>query len=62
MNITEKLFNSKLKIINMGLKSFTQAFKDTDCSFVQMNWSPPAGGDFELLKIIDNLKGDKNDY
>ncbi|MFC2048727.1 DUF1116 domain-containing protein [Elusimicrobiota bacterium] len=45
----------KIKIINIGLESFTDAFRDTGSEFVTLNWKPPQA-DPELLEKIDILK------
>ncbi|MHA2366352.1 MAG: fdrA domain protein [Candidatus Hodarchaeales archaeon] len=57
--MNKKNLNSLLKedpiIINIGLKSFHEANKDQEMKSVHVEWTPPAGGDKELLKLLDKL-------
>lgn len=50
-----QLINNKPSVINVGLKSFTTALQDHDASYVQFNWKPVAGGDTELIKVLQFL-------
>ncbi|MCS4485914.1 acyl-CoA synthetase FdrA [Staphylococcus americanisciuri] len=50
-----QLINNKPSVINIGLKSFTTALQDHDTSYVQFNWKPIAGGDTELIKVLQFL-------
>lgn len=47
--------NNKLKVLNIGLDRFTQAFEETQTDYVNLDWKPPAV-DSKLLKKIDKLK------
>lgn len=47
------LFNKELKIINIGMDSFSQNLKELEFESVQLDWAPPAGGD---QKVLDALK------
>lgn len=56
---SEKLLNmlsEKPKIINIGLKSFAEVAEQFGCETVQYDWMPPAGGDVELIKILNFLR------
>ncbi|WP_414048945.1 acyl-CoA synthetase FdrA [Macrococcus animalis] len=58
LSVDEKilnLINNKPRVINIGLKSFTKALKDHEISHVQFNWKPVAGGNTELIKILQFL-------
>ncbi|MGV3042439.1 acyl-CoA synthetase FdrA [Staphylococcus rostri] len=50
-----QLINNKPSVINVGLKSFTTALQDHDTPYVQFNWKPVAGGDTELIKVLQFL-------
>ncbi len=54
-NKITSLFNEKLKVINIGLESFAENLKKEDTSVIQVEWSPPAGGDKEMASILDML-------
>jgi len=51
------LLSSKPRIINIGLKSFAEVAEDFGCEVVQYDWMPPAGGDLEMIKILNFLRG-----
>ena len=55
-NKIEELFNQELKVINIGLESFSENLKREGVDVVQVDWSPPAGGDEELTSILDMLE------
>ncbi|PIU83143.1 MAG: hypothetical protein COS68_05560 [Elusimicrobia bacterium CG06_land_8_20_14_3_00_38_11] len=50
-----KLFGQKLKIVNLGLKSFADSVKSLGADVVQVDFSPPAGGNQELIKALSKL-------
>ena len=50
------LINSKPRIINIGLRSFAETLESFPCEVVQYDWKPVAGGDVELIKILDFLR------
>lgn len=52
----ENLFNSELKVINMGLEGFADTLKDRGVKVLHVRWQPPAQGDDDLLSLLDKLK------
>ncbi len=50
------LINTKPRIINIGLKSFAETLESFPCEVVQYDWRPVAGGDMELIKVLDFLR------
>ncbi|EGQ3537900.1 acyl-CoA synthetase FdrA [Staphylococcus pseudintermedius] len=50
-----QLLNVKPSIINIGLKSFSEAIRDSGAECVQFNWKPIAGGDEKLMKVLQFL-------
>ena len=49
------ILNEPLVVINIGLKGFAEALETQDVDVLQIDWVPPAGGDQELMDILDKL-------
>ncbi|MBU3144883.1 DUF1116 domain-containing protein [Clostridium sp. CF012] len=49
------LLNSKPRIINIGLSSFTESIVDYGGETVQYDWKPIAGGNKKLIKLLNKL-------
>jgi FdrA protein len=41
--------------INIGVYDFAESLKNQGVEVVHVNWSPPAGGDTELIELLDKL-------
>ena len=54
-SIVQDLLIDDLKIINIGLRKFTGELEIQNIEVVQIDWSPPAGGDHELIDLLDDL-------
>ena len=52
----KELIAHKPRVINIGLKSFSEILEDFKCEVVQYNWAPPAGGDVKLIKVLQFLR------
>ncbi len=52
----ENLFNSELKVINIGLEEFAETLKERGTEVMHVRWQPPAMGDDNLLSLLDKLK------
>jgi len=52
----QKLFNKKLKVINIGIKTFAEDMKSQGVEVVHVDWRPPAGGDAEIIELLDKLE------
>lgn len=52
----QDLFEHSPKIINIGLRSFSEILKEFDCEVTQFDWAPPAGGDMELIGALTYLR------
>ena len=50
-----ELLIDPLKIVNIGLESFSQDLKKQDVSVIHVDWSPPAGGNVELANLLSKL-------
>jgi FdrA protein len=51
----EELLREPLVVINIGLKGFADSLTGQGVDVVQVDWVPPAGGDKELMDILDKL-------
>jgi FdrA protein len=49
------LLNGPLVIINIGLLNFAESLLDQDIDVIQIDWEPPAGGDEEMISLLDEL-------
>lgn len=56
MSKINKLFNSNLQVVNMGLESFSKDLKNQNVSVIHMNWRPPAGGNEKMIELLRKLK------
>jgi hypothetical protein len=56
MKKTLKLL-SEPKIINIGAKHFYDSLKVQGADSIHVDWKPPAGGNKEMLRLLDKLKG-----
>ena len=43
--------------INLGLESFTESLRAQDADAVQVDWKPAAGGDTDLMALLEKMKG-----
>ena len=41
--------------INLGLSQFAASLEDQEVEVVNVNWTPPAGGDEEMMDLLDKL-------
>lgn len=51
-----QMLSEKPKIINVGLQSFADVCEEFGCEVVQYDWMPPAGGNIELIKVLNFLR------
>ena len=45
----------KVRVINIGLVEFSRDLQRHGPDVVQVDWSPPAGGDMRLIALLDRL-------
>jgi len=50
-----ELLNNPLVVINLGLEKFAQYLEDQNVEVVRVEWRPPAGGDQEMIALLDQL-------
>ena len=51
-----KLFQSDLKVLNVGVELFHNAIKNTDGESINLDWKPPCGGDKQFFEIIKKIR------
>jgi hypothetical protein len=48
-------FDHPLVVVNIGIRPFYNTLKGADVDVYQVDWSIPAGGDQEILRVLDLL-------
>ena len=51
----KKLLEDPLKVVNIGLEGFARELKLQGVEVIQVDWSPPAGGDPKLAALLSKL-------
>jgi len=51
----DDVLDQPLVVINLGLKAFAESLEQQGVEVVQVDWIPPAGGDAEMLDLLDEL-------
>lgn len=51
----EELLQKPLIVINLGLMKFAECLEEQNVELVHADWAPPAGGDTELINLLDQL-------
>ena len=54
--ILNDFFSTDLKVVNIGLESFSKELKMQGKEVVQVDWKPAAGGDARLQAILERMK------
>jgi len=49
------LLASPIAAINLGVEDFAENLEAQDAQVVHVNWTPPAGGDPEIIAILDKI-------
>ena len=49
------LLEEPVKVINIGLEGFAEELKQQGVETVQVDWTPPAGGDPKLADLLSKL-------
>ncbi len=50
-----QLLAGPLVVINLGLNKFAKNLQDQGAEVIQVDWVPPAGGDREMMDLLDDL-------
>lgn len=51
----DELLQKPIIVINLGLKKFAESLDEQRVEVVQVDWIPPAGGDKEMMDLLDQL-------
>jgi hypothetical protein len=51
----DELLHTPIIVINLGLKNFAVSLQEQGVEIVQVDWAPPAGGDKEMMELLDQL-------
>lgn len=54
-DMIDRLLDGPVRVINVGLEVFADDLRARDVAVVQVGWTPPAGGDPELLDLLARL-------
>jgi len=54
-NELERFLQSPLIVIAIGLRDFAESLREQGVEVVQVDWTPPAGGDEELADLLEML-------
>ncbi len=51
----EELLEKGPIAVNIGVADFAEVLQLQGVKVVHVNWTPPAGGDLELMELLDQL-------
>ena len=51
----QDLLDGPVAVINIGLAQFARTLEGQGVAAVQVDWSPPAGGDRRMIDLLDKL-------
>jgi FdrA protein len=54
-NKLEELLHQGPVAINIGVVDFAETLQIQGVQVIHVNWTPPAGGDPELMELLDQL-------
>ena len=52
---TDELLREPLVVVNVGLRGFADSLEEQEVDVVQVDWLPPAGGDSEMIDLLEKL-------
>lgn len=52
---SNQFLQKPMVVINLGLKKFAESLEEQQVEIVQVDWVPPAGGDKEMMDLLDQL-------
>jgi len=55
MSKKQSVLHQDVKVINMGIKRFSEDLKEAGVPVIHMDWRPPAGGNWRLIKMLDRI-------
>jgi hypothetical protein len=54
-NSNDQVFSDPIVIVNVGIRTFYDSLRDSGIEVYQVDWNMPAGGDQDLLRLLDLL-------
>jgi hypothetical protein len=51
----DQLLLEPIVVINIGLSKFSKSLEEQGVDVIQVDWVPPAGGDKEMMDLLDEL-------
>ena len=54
-NAIDRLLSSPIQAINVGVEDFAENLESQEVEGVHVSWTPPAGGDPEIIAILDQI-------
>ena len=54
-NKIEQLLSGPMIVINIGISQFSKSLEAQGVEVVQVDWTPPADGDQEMIDLLDQL-------
>jgi hypothetical protein len=54
-NKDKTILNERLKVVNIGVSTFADDLLSQGVEVVHVDWKPPAGGDVEMLRLLEKL-------
>lgn len=55
MKSVSNLLKTKPVVVNIGVGDFAQTLQQQSVRVIQVDWTPPAGGDTEMMNLLDKL-------
>lgn len=52
---SKTILTAKLKVVNIGISPFADDLRSQDVEVVNVDWKPPAGGDVDMLRLLEKL-------
>ena len=50
-----ELLQGRPVFVNVGVRDFGDSLRAAGCEVIQVDWSPPAGGDAQFADLLDDL-------
>lgn len=51
----EQLLQARPVFVNVGVREFGDSLRQAGYEVVEVDWSPPAGGDVQVAALLDDL-------
>ncbi len=55
LKVSHHFFGRELVVINVGIKIFYEDLKRQNVKVIHVDWKPPAGGDEEIIELLDRI-------